>query len=84
MPGYIERDELERLSTAATAIETKAGLMALVKLIPTVDIVRCKDCVWYDNKRPYSNSHTLYECRNLEKFFPSDFFCKDGERKEDC
>ena len=48
-----------------------------------VEVVRCKDCVWYDEKRPYANGHTLYECRNLERFFPSDFFCKDGKRKKE-
>ena len=48
-----------------------------------VEVVRCKDCVWYDEKRPYSSGHALYECRNLERFLPPDFFCKDGERRED-
>ena len=47
------------------------------------EIVRCKDCVWYDERRPYANGNTLYECRNLERFFPPDFFCKDGERRDD-
>ena len=57
-----------------------------IRELPTADVVevvRCKDCVWYDERRPYANGHTLYECRNLERFFPLDFFCKDGERRED-
>ena len=46
-----------------------------------VEVVRCKDCVWYDERRPYANGNTLYECRNIERFLPPDFFCKDGERR---
>ena len=45
-----------------------------------VKVVRCKDCVWYDKRRPYANGNMLYECRNLKGFLPPDFFCKDGER----
>lgn len=55
--------------------------------IPTADVVevvRCKECIWYDEKRSCgSGDHALYECRNLERFFPPDFFCKDGERRDD-
>lgn len=73
MSRYIDVDELERMLNEATAIETKTGLMALVKLIPTIDIVRCEDCKYgQDSACGYS---TVWVRPNG--------FCKWGERRED-
>lgn len=44
MSRYVNIDEIERISNEATAIQTKQGLMSLIKLIPTIDIIWCKDC----------------------------------------
>lgn len=59
--------------------------------LPTIDavpVVRCRDCVWYEiyqlkkdgtDDRRYKPSY----CRNLEYQTRPDWFCADGERRED-
>ena len=93
MPRYIDATKLEELcDIMADKCDGGTGesiwnqFRTTVEWSPTADVVevvRCKDCVWYDERRPYANGHTLYECRNLERFLPPDFFCKDGERRDD-
>ena len=74
MSKYINVDELKRLSNDATAIETKAGLMALVKLIPTIDVVRCKEC---------AHCGRDMDCWTTHRFVTEDGFCDKGERREE-
>ena len=64
-------------------IVRETGFPGTLKKEVVGEIVRCKDYVWYDERRPYSDGYALYECRNLERFLQPDFFCKDGERRED-
>lgn len=45
------------------------------------EIVRCKDCRWYERKYPW-NSH-VYECSYLEYPMDDNGFCSWGERRED-
>ena len=57
------------------------GLIQVVhrlKHLPTIDavpVVRCKDCVWCD-ERGYCNKHEMF----VEN---CDWYCADGERKDD-
>lgn len=45
---------------------------------PLIDIVRCKDCkYWHDHK--WSSTCD----KHIGNGFPSDYFCKDGERRSD-
>ena len=53
-------------------------------LAPTVDaveVVRCKDCKWYERKYPWNNASTM--CSYLEFPMDDNDFCSWGERKED-
>lgn len=64
-----------------------AGSLGLIyaaygeNLDDVVKVVRCNDCVWYDKRRPCVG--TLYKCRNFDIIVPLDFFCKDGDRRDD-
>lgn len=53
-----------------------------VAAIPTADVVkvvRCKDCVHHKN----APKTTDVWCERLDGLLPKDWFCADGERRED-
>ena len=45
------------------------------------ELIRCKDCKHYDVGENDSECWTL--CEQHEMHVDEDFFCKDGERKEE-
>lgn len=52
----------------------------------TVEVVRCKDCRWYENRygevchNPrYGDGHANYS----PPYVDGEYFCKDGERNEE-
>ena len=56
------------------------NIRANLALFPTVDrpeIVRCKDCKHYD-------SETQSCLDGLDGIFTPDWFCADGDKKEEC
>ena len=82
-PKYFESDDdpsvvisaygdvwtLERISKALTA--------------DVVEVVRCKDCKWFDRTNPYGTlSPNAFHCNCNERFFRDDFYCGYGERRE--
>jgi hypothetical protein len=66
-------------------------IKALVSVMPEVDavpVVRCKDCKNRDNTVLCPIAHFLCYCNALNVYerniyAPDDFFCANGERKED-
>lgn len=66
-------------------VEIKDGLPHLQRM---TELVRCKDCKWYEiyqlkkdgtDDRRYKPSY----CVNLAFHASPDWFCADGERRED-
>lgn len=59
----------------------------LVKDAETVDaveVVRCKDCIYYDENIQYTEDGVRYcDCINHNRWEKEDWFCGDGERKND-
>lgn len=54
----------------------------LIKKQPTVDavqVVRCKDCQWFDANGDYYDSYCDKNGISVE----DDFYCADGERRTD-
>ena len=52
--------------------------------LPTVDaveVVRCKDCKWYERRYPWSG-HVYYECSYIEAPMDDNDYCSLGERRE--
>lgn len=49
--------------------------------IDAVEVVRCKDCKYYDINLAYE---TTCFCTRLELFNEHDWFCADGERRDPC
>ena len=56
------------------------------------EIVRCKDCKWWDKKEdsPLGYCHAAKHCHysphweiQIYRTYPADFFCADGERRSE-
>lgn len=63
-----------------------------IKALPTIEIVRCKDCKWWEKKE----DSTLGYCNAVKHWhfsdhleiqiysrYEPDFFCADGERRSE-
>ena len=71
MSRYIDADEAEKW--------LRAGCAYVIRDLPSIDIVRCKECVygtWHKQTEMYicsANDQDLYEAEH---------FCSYGERRE--
>ena len=52
---------------------------------PLVEIVTCKDCKhWEKLLSPQTPTNKEYHfCPMMDMYTPNDFFCRDGERREE-
>jgi hypothetical protein len=86
MPRLIDADEAYKVLTDYYHIRTEIQHKALkeaMERVPTVDaveVVRCKDCKFGEYDEDFPNQ---YYCPNWGCAFRSDWFCADGERRED-
>ena len=53
----------------------------LAPAIDAVEVVRCKDCKWYERRYPWNNASM--ECSYLEAPMDDNDYCSWGERRED-
>lgn len=51
------------------------------RLLPAVEIVRCKDCMWYDSDECGNLQIDMSDCSHL--YTQPDDFCSYGERRND-
>ena len=49
------------------------------KTVDAVEVVRCKSCKWWFMDKKYDG---LYRCANDGLLHKPDWFCADGERRE--
>ena len=49
--------------------------------IDAIEVVRCKDCKNWDTS--WISNDGFYYCPMIDRLTPGDFFCADGERRED-
>ena len=63
-----------------------------VMQLPTIDIVRCGECKWWDKDgdRPFGYCHAEKHCHfstnweiSIYRTYKSDHFCSDGERRSE-
>lgn len=84
MSRLIREDFLmETIKRVCCHAEDETDLLNAVKQMPSVDaveVVRCKDCKWW-NTDWYKGEHG--ECPNVFCETTADWFCADGERKDD-
>lgn len=74
-------------TTWAHAFSEAADIVENEITMDAVEVVRCKDCIWYvivqlkkdgTNDRRYKPSY----CMMWDNYLKPDFFCADGERRE--
>ena len=87
MSRYIDKDKVlqyvktyqAQLSLGMIGREVDSGdLIKAINILPTIDIVRCKDCKYYtplDESRPFYCSIGIWKVN-------ADDFCSFGERIE--
>ena len=84
MPKYIDPDllakELERrrLSTGRL-VQWQAAMEAATVEVP--DAILCKDCKWWDKEQSVDDFNGF--CTNLGACTNPEWYCADGERRED-
>ena len=88
MAEYIKRSTvLCYLDGVATADEMAMNIArAAVKRIPAedvVEVVRCSECEHYHEGLGWCDVHSHFVDSGADwKMFDEDYFCKDGERKD--
>ena len=90
MSRPIDADAVKGLIRSGISVDTYADqdyVCELVDDIPTIDaveVVRCKDCMWWiNNLTEFSADEDFMECRWNEEESPDpDDFCSYGERRE--
>ncbi len=71
MSRYIDADEAEKW--------LRAGCAYVIRELPSIDIVRCKECV----HGTYCEEADMYICNaNDQDLYEAEHFCSYGERRE--
>lgn len=84
MARYIDADALiDRMKKDPLfPLVERYGVTGVIEAEPTADVVevvRCKYCAHHEDI-PYT---TNVWCEKVERLLPEDWFCADGERRED-
>lgn len=80
MSKYIEIDEL--ISAIKTApVWTGLDAITRIKTLPSIDIVRCKECRWNENTC-INHGEMKPRCKFTDYVHTADDFCSYGERKD--
>ena len=85
MSRYIDADEL--LRKLPDDLPYKASVKRVLMQAPTADVVevvRCKDCQWWE---PYTHGSTIGRCENprnglVNEYTDDNDYCSYGERSE--
>ncbi len=51
--------------------------------LPTIDLVRCGECKWCEEKWDSNNNCPTWECKNWFGGTDYDGYCHEGERRAD-
>ena len=84
MKDLIDRDAVERIITSAlnefvTEVRnTLNGIGVAVSDMPSIEVVRCKDCRYFNNTFPL-----LHMCNVSGMKMETDDYCSYGERKDE-
>lgn len=73
-------DDYSHFSTERRMLNFGAILTESMDAVDAVEVVRCRDCKYADWKKDFG----LYFCHaGGDSWNEADFFCADGERRED-
>jgi hypothetical protein len=74
--AYSERVGEDEFSSFKEIILVKDILA--IPAADVVEVVRCKDCKWREDR----DGEVAYYCKNHQFTVGSDFFCREGKRKD--
>lgn len=74
-----EQDERAIIGAYYTAYSKSYHIVKDAPTVDAVQVVRCKDCQWFDANDDYYDSYCDKNGISVEE----DFYCADGERKDD-
>ena len=57
------------------------SVCGMIEGAESIEVVRCKDCKNWDTS--WISNDGFYYCPMIDRLTPGDFFCADGERRED-
>lgn len=64
-------------------IVRETGYPGVLKQEIVGELIRCRDCKWWDEKHPYGTLvPDTYHCKANDRFYNAEHFCAYGERKE--
>ena len=79
--SFAEGLTVEQLDALSTAFRKIISVIETVRAADVVEVIRCRDCLWYNNRMCY-HPKWEYVCEIPPTMFDFDF-CRYGERKED-
>lgn len=86
MARYIDANEFKREMEKYLPEDRELALKVLksIKTADVVEVVRCKDCKWFDLTDPCGTlSPNAHRCKRVTRlWFEDDAFCAYGERRE--
>lgn len=86
MTRYIDANEFKREMEKYLPEDRELALKVLksVKTADVVEVVRCRDCKWFDLTDPCGTlSPNAHRCKRVTRlWFEDDAFCAYGERRE--
>ena len=63
--------------------KTACAILDMIADAPTVDeVIRCEDCK-YRMTEIFNDKKTMYYCPFVDRYTVNDWYCADGERKDD-
>ena len=78
MANLIDPEKLlSAMKSVSNPIYTYHAISRIIESLPTVDIVRCKDCKYYWQNDPHNGIPVCLVSPEV------DAFCSEGERRED-
>ena len=80
-------DLIRRQEAIVSVLYAKDDLDAerLIKSLPSAqpEIIRCKDCKWYDIFHPYGTvMPDAFHCKMNDRFYDTRHYCAYGERRD--
>ena len=83
---YIEREAVNDLIEAECSPKVAAFLNHAIDNIPAADVrpvVLCRDCKYNCGTKTWIDHDITADCTNDHGYPPLDWFCADGEKKEE-
>ena len=85
MSDYIERENAKKvIRDIFHDLPTRCRVNTVINMLPSIDIVRCKECRHWIGETEYYEDREYKACWQLcGQYMNSEFWCKYGERESE-